>query len=202
MNKKEQMFCRAYAALNNLKEAAIHAGYPANEAQRTAETLIAREDIARAVRQFSSHTNDLLCDRAVAGLLRLAFGNADDCVRLAFSDEEPNLSEMNLFNISEILEQLIAKLGIPPFMLGLSWSTTERMSSQQADILTSELEAYRRYLTPVILRIVNIWAGLEGIAADFKVKWHDINLQDEVELARAELLRAQAKNAVKGAEKN
>lgn len=97
-----------------------------------------------------------------------------------------------------ILEQLIAKLGIPPFMLGLSWSTTERMSSQQADILTSELEAYRRYLTPVIIRIVRIWAGLEGICADFKVKWHDINLQDEVELARAELLRAQAKNTLKG----
>ena len=92
-----------------------------------------------------------------------------------------------------ILEQLIAKLGIPPFMLGLSWSTTERMSSQQADILTSELEAYRRYLTPVITRILRIWAGLNGICSDFAVKWHDINLQDEVELARAELLRAQAK---------
>ena len=92
-----------------------------------------------------------------------------------------------------ILEQLIAKLGIPPFMLGLSWSTTERMSSQQADILTSELEAYRRYLTPVIIRILRIWAGLNGICSEFVVKWHDINLQDEVELARAELLRAQAK---------
>ena len=97
-----------------------------------------------------------------------------------------------------ILEQLIAKLGIPPFMLGLSWSTTERMSSQQADILTSELEAYRRYLTPVIIRILRIWAGLSGICSEFVVKWHDINLQDEVELARAELLRAQAKNTAKG----
>ncbi len=97
-----------------------------------------------------------------------------------------------------ILEQLIAKLGIPPFMLGLSWSTTERMSSQQADILTSELEAYRRYLTPVIIRIAKIWAGLSGISAEFAVKWNDINLQDEVELARAELLRAQAKSTAKG----
>lgn len=100
--------------------------------------------------------------------------------------------------VRSILEQLIAKLGIPPFMLGLSWSTTERMSSQQADILTSELEAYRRYLTPVIVRIARIWAGLEGICADFSVRWNDINLQDEVELARAELLRAQAKQTAKG----
>ena len=30
-----------------------------------------------------------------------------------------------------ILEQLVARTGIPPFMLGLSWSSTERMSTQQ-----------------------------------------------------------------------
>ena len=44
-------------------------------------------------------------------------------------------------------------MGIPPFLLGLTWSSTERMSSQQADILTSELEAYRRLLNPVIEKI-------------------------------------------------
>lgn len=42
-----------------------------------------------------------------------------------------------------ILEQLIAQTGIPPFLLGLNWSSTERMSSQQADIMTSELAALR-----------------------------------------------------------
>ena len=35
----------------------------------------------------------------------------------------------------QILEQLVAKTGLPPFLLGLNWSTTERMSTQQADIL-------------------------------------------------------------------
>ena len=44
--------------------------------------------------------------------------------------------------VRHILEQIIAKLGIPPFLLGISWSSTERMSEQQADILTSEL-AYK-----------------------------------------------------------
>ncbi len=41
--------------------------------------------------------------------------------------------------VRQILEQLVAKTGLPPFLLGLNWSTTERMSAQQADILTSEL---------------------------------------------------------------
>ena len=38
------------------------------------------------------------------------------------------------------------RTGIPPFMLGLSWSSTERMSSQHSDVLeairtTGKLEA-------------------------------------------------------------
>ena len=33
--------------------------------------------------------------------------------------------------VRQLLEQLIAKLSIPPFLLGLNWSTTERMSTQQ-----------------------------------------------------------------------
>ena len=46
--------------------------------------------------------------------------------------------------VRQILEQLVARTGIPPFMLGLSWSSTERMSTQQADLLTSEITAIRR----------------------------------------------------------
>lgn len=48
--------------------------------------------------------------------------------------------------VRQILEQLVAKTGLPPFLLGLSWSSTERMSSQQADMLTSEITALRRTL--------------------------------------------------------
>lgn len=102
MTKKEKIFCRVYAALNNLKEAAVHAGFPAESAQAVGEALIAREDIFKEVAQLSARNSDSLCDKAVAGLLRIAFGNADDCIRLLFCDEEPDLSSMNLFNVSEI----------------------------------------------------------------------------------------------------
>ncbi len=94
--------------------------------------------------------------------------------------------------VRQLLEQIIAKLGIPPFMLGLSWSTTERMSQQQADILTSELESYRSLITPILRRICSWQLRAQGYACDFKIKWDDINLQDEIDGAKAELLRAQA----------
>lgn len=94
--------------------------------------------------------------------------------------------------VRQLLEQIVAKLGIPPFMLGLSWSSTERMSTQQADILTSELEYYRSIVTPVIKKICRTWLGQNGCSTYVDILWDNINLQDEVELAKAELYRAQA----------
>lgn len=94
--------------------------------------------------------------------------------------------------VKQLLEQIIAKLSIPPFLLGLSWSTTERMSKQQADILTSELEFYRRLLTPVILKIATSFLRLSGINSNVEIEWSYINLQDECELAQARLHNAQA----------
>lgn len=98
--------------------------------------------------------------------------------------------------VRQMLEQIVAKTGLPPFMLGLSWSTTERMSSQQADALTSELEAYRRILTPVIVKICKkILEGM-GVNDTPAVKWDDITLQDELDMSKAALYRAQAENLI------
>lgn len=93
--------------------------------------------------------------------------------------------------VRQILEQLIARTGIPPFLLGLNWSTTERMSAQQADLMTSELTAIRRTLEPVMEKICSLWLRMHGYACRFEIEWEPINLQDEVEEAKAALYRAQ-----------
>ena len=94
--------------------------------------------------------------------------------------------------VRQMMEQIVAKLAIPPFILGLSWSTTEKMSAQQADILTSELEFYRRCLDPVIEKICNKWLAFNGRSTHFNIVWDNINLQDEVETANARLMAARA----------
>lgn len=95
--------------------------------------------------------------------------------------------------VRQILEQLVARTGIPPFLLGLSWSSTERMSTQQADMLTSEIAAIRRTLTPVVERVCEMWLRLHGYRPEVEVVWDSISLQDLVEEARAELYREQAR---------
>ncbi|HIY21685.1 MAG TPA: phage portal protein [Candidatus Flavonifractor merdigallinarum] len=94
--------------------------------------------------------------------------------------------------VRQILEQLVARTGIPPFLLGLSWSSTERMSTQQADLLTTEITAIRRSLEPVVERICEMWLRLHGYDHRVTVEWEDINLQDLVEEAKAQLYREQA----------
>ena len=97
--------------------------------------------------------------------------------------------------VRQILEQLVAKTGLPPFLLGLNWSTTERMSGQQADILTSELWALRRTVEPAVRKICRTYLALEGLDDRVSIHWDDISLQDITEEAKAELYKAQAEKA-------
>lgn len=94
--------------------------------------------------------------------------------------------------VRQMLEQLVAKTGLPPFLLGLNWSTTERMSTQQADILTSELWALRRTVEPVLRKLCKMYLALEGLDDRVEICWEDISLLDITEQAQAELYMAQA----------
>ncbi len=100
--------------------------------------------------------------------------------------------------VRQILEQLVAKTGLPPFLLGLNWSTTERMSTQQADILTSELWALRRTVEPAVQKICKTYLALEGLDDRVEILWNDISLQDITEEARADLYKAQAEKCRRG----
>ncbi len=99
--------------------------------------------------------------------------------------------------VRHMLEQIIAKTGLMPYMFGLSWSTTEKMSQQQADILTTELESYRRIVSPVIERIGRSYLNSRGICSDLRIVWDDITLQDATQLAQARLYNAEADKLVK-----
>ena len=99
--------------------------------------------------------------------------------------------------VRQMLEQIVAKTGLMPYMFGLSWSTSERMSQQQADILTTELEAYRRIVSPIIRRIGEAYLAGIGIYREVEVLWDEITLQDEIQAAQARLYNAQADRILK-----
>jgi len=94
--------------------------------------------------------------------------------------------------VRQMLEQIVAKLGVPPYILGLSWAATERMSGEQADNFTSLLTSYRRAVTPAIEKTASLFLRLAGIHSSVTVEWDDINLRDELSEAQAAYYRARA----------
>ena len=123
------------------------------------------------------------------GVVRDFVAVGDVEIRVIGTDGQVMESEIP---VRQLLEQIVARLGLPPFMLGLSWSSTERMSQQQADMLTSELWSLRRTVEPVLKRICRLFLALEGMEGETEIVWDEISLQDTVEEARAALYRAQA----------
>ena len=93
----------------------------------------------------------------------------------------------------QMIEQIVAKLSIPPFMLGLSWSTTERMCEQQSKFFIEEINYYRRLLNPIILKIANCALRLNGFCEMPKICWSNLNFDDEYKSAKVKLLNAQTK---------
>lgn len=134
--------------------------------------------------------NDAMKD-SQDGKVRDFVGVGDIEVKVIGADNQVLDSEVP---VKQVLEQLVAKTGLPPFLLGLSWSTTERMSQQQADFLTSELDNYRDEVTPMIKYIINTWQTVTGKNIPYELVWDKINLQDMVEESRAELFKQQARS--------
>ena len=132
---------------------------------------------------------------AKSGVVRDFVAVGDVSIKVIGSDGQILDSEVP---VRQILEQLVAKTGLPPFMLGLSWSSTERMSRQQADVLTSELWSLRRAVEPALVRICTLWLRLNGQSALPDIVWDEITLQDIVEEAQAELYRAQSAQILNG----
>lgn len=94
--------------------------------------------------------------------------------------------------VRQMMEQIVSKMGVPPYILGLSWSSTERMSGEQADIFTSLLTAYRRTVTPAIEKLASLYLRFSGLPEGVTVEWEDINLRDQLSEAEAAYYLARA----------
>lgn len=90
-----------------------------------------------------------------------------------------------------MVEQIIAKTDLPPFMLGLSWSTTERMSKDQNDMIVASTKYRRQQLDPGLYEIHDKFLILTGDAGKrYKLRWKPVNLLDIMETARARYFEA------------
>ncbi len=103
LKEKEKLFCSYYSELRNARNAAAKAGYGILT-HRTAIKLLSREEIRREIERID-RTRLVSTEEVISGYRQLAFGSVADALKLIYSDEIPNLYELEgleLFNISEI----------------------------------------------------------------------------------------------------
>src|SRR4030042_798799 len=143
-------------------------------------------EIAKAKSDFLSQLSKLWQERRQGKAADLAMGipgGGDASIVSLGSDAKTNFS---VDAIRMIVEQLIAKTGLLPYQLGISWSTTERMAKDQADILQAHIKWYRLKLNNVIKKITDTYLMLSGDAGgEYEIEWGNVLLLDETEQPRA-----------------
>jgi hypothetical protein len=100
-----------------------------------------------------------------------------------------------LFDIQQpfraFAEQIVAATGLPSWMFGFNWSTTETLSVQQADMIVANVAAIRRAVQPAVERVITLRQRLRGLP-EVAVAWSPVNLRDLTEEARGASWREQA----------
>jgi len=114
-------------------------------------------------------------------------------VKLHFQAIGADVKELSFeIPFRSLMEQVIATIELAPFMLGVSWATTERMSQHQADAIMACVEDVRRELEPDYMHLCELKQQLIGVKGRFEPAWEGVTLRDETETSRARLANAQA----------
>lgn len=103
-DNKKKLFCCYFVKYGNIRESAVKAGFPSETAMLDGIECLRSAYCQKFISKlFSSLTCNI--NGIMSGLERLAFGNSNDAVSLAFSDDCPSadfISNLDLFNVSEI----------------------------------------------------------------------------------------------------
>ncbi len=94
-----------------------------------------------------------------------------------------------------VLEQLSARFHMPPWLLGLRWSTTERLAQYESEILLQEAELRGENKLPSVKRMIETMLRMRGRKwkrGDWDAHFDLPNLHDLVAQAQARFLNAQA----------
>lgn len=93
-----------------------------------------------------------------------------------------------------LLEQIVSKVGLPPWMLGLQFSTSERMAEQQSGMALQGAKTRWERRKPGLTHLVATMLRLRGRTwkrGDWRLVQELPNIQDQLKAAQAGFLRAQ-----------
>ena len=111
--------------------------------------------------------------------------------------------------LRNLTEECVAKFGLPAWMLGIYWSTTERMATLEVEMALADAKIRQAAMLPKYIRLFSNFLKLRGrswkditTSLDRKGDWGIIfespNVRDLVAQAQSEFLLAQASQMRRG----
>jgi SPP1 gp7 family putative phage head morphogenesis protein len=102
-----------------------------------------------------------------------------------------------------VLEQIVSKTNLPAWMLGIYWSTTERMATLEVEAALQDAKVRQLAMLPELIRLFSVFLRLRGRTwksvttsldkpGDWGIVFETPNLRDMVAQAQARFLNAQA----------
>lgn len=158
--------------------------------------------------QLTTRRNTLASDLA-AVMNGKRKGNSLDFVQAIGADDDIVISVIGAQDkIIEIetparhmLEQIVAKFGLPAWMLGFQWSTSEHLAVQQSEIVLQESRTRWARRKPFLTKVVATMLRLRGRSwrrGDWQLVQRLPNLQDMLKIAQAQFLNAQTELMQRG----
>lgn len=160
----------------------------------TKNRTLGADEVGRRATQIAADLAKALTAKANGNSVDLATGaGADDTIELKVIGAEGEALTIEQ-PMRHVIEQIVAKLGLPPWSLGLQWSTTGGAAEQQAVVVLQEAQTRFTRREHGLEHIVATHLRGRGITwkpGDWRIKQRLPNLQDEVKKAQAAFLRAQ-----------
>lgn len=128
--------------------------------------------------------------------------NADDKMEISVIGADNQVLELEV-PARHVLEQLIGKTGLPAWMLGIYWSTTERMATLEVEAILQDAKIRQLAMLPEFIRLFSTHLKMRGLKysrittsvdtpGDWGIIFETPNLRDMVAQAQARFLNAQA----------
>ena len=128
--------------------------------------------------------------------------NADDKMEITVIGADNQILDLEV-PVRHVLEQIVGKTGLPAWMLGIYWSTTERMATLEVESILQDAKIRQLAMLPEFIRLFSTLLKMRGnkwnnittsvdAPGDWGIIFETPNLRDMVAQAQARFLNAQA----------
>jgi hypothetical protein len=128
--------------------------------------------------------------------------NADDKMEIKVIGADNQVLDLEI-PVRHVLEQIVGKTGLPAWMLGIYWSTTERMATLEVESILQDAKIRQLAMLPEFIKLFSTLLKMRGYRwnnvttsldkpGDWGIIFETPNLRDMVAQAQARFLNAQA----------